>query len=187
MKDNVSTSLIKDFSEKKALLDNEELRGLGYVKSFFFEDLRIISPDSDADGFLAVDGDNCTKLAEFLKSYDTGIEKVENLEMSEEELIDEVGPKRYEEVKKDLLELFESSENKHVAIVLRMRKGIYTVEMSKDSIKHSKFIFRHSANPKIPFTFEDESDGTIRLLQLASIILGRAKNRVYFVDELDRR
>ena len=36
------------------------------------------------------------------------------------------------------------------------------------------------------FDFDEESDGTIRILDLAEILLTDETNKVYFIDELDR-
>ena len=180
-------SLIKDFSEKRDLFKTPEMEGLFYVDRFFHNDLRIVKPDSDSESTFRIDEENINKISSFLKSFDTDVEKIDCVKISENQLEDYIGKDTLENIKQDIADFKEKKSKHNYAIVLRMKSGIFMAKLKDDEITYFKYVFRHSTNTKVEFDFADESDGTLRLFELASIILGEAKNRVYLVDEIDRR
>jgi AAA15 family ATPase/GTPase len=47
-------------------------------------------------------------------------------------------------------------------------------------------VFYHDKENKYPFTLQDESDGTLRIFDLAEVLLANPDNKVFIIDELDR-
>ena len=80
-----------------------------------------------------------------------------------------------------------SQENPPKSLSLLVRDEQNIVSLSKDAdseeLKIKKIYFRHSDGQA--FSIDEESDGTIRIMDLAEILL-TTESRVFVVDELDR-
>lgn len=69
---------------------------------------------------------------------------------------------------------------------LRANNELYIFEKEKsDSLEIKTIKFEHS-NSDGEYSFSEESDGTIRILDLIEILISDKKDKVYFIDELDR-
>ncbi len=62
---------------------------------------------------------------------------------------------------------------------------MYLIELNGEEVicKTIKFNHKHS---NTLFTLKDESDGTIRLLDLIEVLLSNVSNMVYVIDEINR-
>jgi len=70
-------------------------------------------------------------------------------------------------------------------VVCRYKDGLYIVTLTKNqSVTCQKVQFIHNRT-EISFSLSEESDGTIRLLDLLEILLND-QQKVYVIDELDR-
>jgi AAA15 family ATPase/GTPase len=121
--------------------------------------------------------------ARLLGALGTGItnisyERVENME--------EILPKRIlDEIQEEMVR----DKNKKPKSKLRysLFDRTYELTLSKNNeLIMNKLVFIHG-NPNISFDMEEESAGTQRLYNLLSMIMSKAEDNVYILDELDIR
>ena len=70
-------------------------------------------------------------------------------------------------------------------MAMRSRENFFIITLSRDEgIRCSTIEFTHG-NKGIPFSLNEESDGTVRILDLLEILIA-GENKTYVIDELDR-
>lgn len=160
---------------------------------WFRDCLVVITPQSLLDNspyFLSEE--NIEKLNDIISVFGTGIKRCRYEKASQDELIGKVQPP---EVLKDIFNNLEmsylnniknNSIRKEVQGVLRINKEMYILKKSDNpSIQVKKVVLEHKNNDGY-YSFGEESDGTQRLFDLIEILLDRKKEKVYFIDEIDR-
>ncbi len=131
------------------------------------------------------DSQGCAKAEEMLSRLDTGIAKVQICAESVEKIMAQLPPKFKQEILENLNE--QKKKNAVPAIMLRSDEGhsMCIIELHDEEIscKTIKFLHKHSSSL---FSLSEESDGTIRLLDLLEVLLAKSSNKVYVIDEVSR-
>jgi AAA15 family ATPase/GTPase len=71
-------------------------------------------------------------------------------------------------------------------MILRGEKEFFIIEIDNDDkLSYKTIEFNHGKND-ISFSLSEESDGTIRILDLIEILLNKNREIIYFIDEIDR-
>ncbi len=161
------------------------------VYEWFVKVLDINYPDRPISSSLYLTDTKKIKLAsDILKAFDTGINELKLVDVpinnvKGDNIPQEVIEKLVSEMEADFKEIKNKKKVKQVRIVLRSKKDYYIFSgTSADDIKCQSLKFRHN-NISSLFDLIEESDGTIRILELLDIILSEEK-KVYVIDELDR-
>lgn len=161
------------------------------VYDWFAKVLDINYPDRPISSSLYLTDKKKLKLAsELLKAFDTGINELQLVDVhidniKGDNIPQDVIEKLVSEMEADFKEIKNKKKVKQVRIVLRSKKDYYIFSgTSADDIKCQSLKFRHN-NISSLFDLIEESDGTIRILELLDIILSEEK-KVYVIDELDR-
>ncbi len=184
MNDN-KDNLYKDFK------DDYQVVVFKNVYEWFAKVLDINYPDRPISASLYLTDEKKLKLAsELLKAFDTGINELQLVDVhidniKGDNIPQDVIEKLVSEMEADFKEIKNKKKVKQVRIVLRSKKDYYIFSgTSADDIKCQSLKFRHN-NISSLFDLIEESDGTIRILELLDIILSEEK-KVYVIDELDR-
>lgn len=184
MNDN-KDNLYKDFK------DDYQVVVFKNVYEWFTKVLDINYPDRPISASLYLTDEKKLKLAsELLKAFDTGINELQLVDVhidniKGDNIPQDVIEKLVSEMEADFKEIKNKKKVKQVRIVLRSKKDYYIFSgTSADDIKCQSLKFRHN-NISSLFDLIEESDGTIRILELLDIILSEEK-KVYVIDELDR-
>lgn len=184
MNDN-KDNLYKDFK------DDYQVVVFKNVYEWFAKVLDINYPDRPISASLYLTDEKKLKLAsELLKAFDTGINELQLVDVhidniKGDNIPQDVIEKLVSEMEADFKEIKNKKKVKQVRIVLRSKKDYYIFSgTSADDIKCQSLKFRHN-NISSLFDLIEESDGTIRILELLDIILSEEK-KVYIIDELDR-
>lgn len=184
MNDN-KDNLYKDFK------DDYQVVVFKNVYEWFAKVLDINYPDRPISASLYLTDEKKLKLAsELLKAFDTGINELQLVDVhidniKGDNIPQDVIEKLVSEMEADFKEIKNKKKVKQVRIVLRSKKDYYIFSgTSADDIKCQSLKFRHY-NISSLFDLIEESDGTIRILELLDIILSEEK-KVYVIDELDR-
>lgn len=184
MNDN-KDNLYKDFK------DDYQVVVFKNVYEWFAKVLDINYPDRPISASLYLTDEKKLKLAsELLKAFDTGINELQLVDVhidniKGDNIPQDVIEKLVSEMEADFKEIKNKKKGKQVRIVLRSKKDYYIFSgTSADDIKCQSLKFRHN-NISSLFDLIEESDGTIRILELLDIILSEEK-KVYVIDELDR-
>ena len=184
MNDN-KDNLYKDFK------DDYQVVVFKNVYEWFAKVLDINYPDRPISASLYLTDEKKLKLAsELLKAFDTGINELQLVDVhidniKGDNIPQDVIEKLVSEMEADFKEIKNKKKVKQVRIVLRSKQDYYIFSgTNADDIKCQSLKFRHN-NISPLFDLIEESDGTIRILELLDIILSEEK-KVYIIDELDR-
>lgn len=128
---------------------------------------------------------------EILERFDTGISKVSICDEPTEKVMAQL-PKPFV---KTLLENLNEQRQKNAkdgideppAVVVRNYEGhsMYLIELHGEDVICKTLKFNHKHSDSL-FTLREESDGTVRLLDLIEILLSNIQNMVYVIDEVNR-
>lgn len=151
----------------------------------FFNEILVIFPHTRYGGLdtIVADEERNMRFSELFNKFDTGIESIERKRQSfefENQFAD--APKEViEEMKVNI------SNNIDTDIPLLVNYNDKMILLRKDekgNIVYDKMLLNHG-NEKELFEFEDESDGTKRLFDIAPLLLFNKKKTI-FIDEIDR-
>lgn len=123
------------------------------------------------------------RIADLLKTFDTGISSITSRNVKFEELADFVPVRILETIRKDIDEL---SAGEKGVFNLRSKNSFVTIRAEKGVEPAASVLVIQHEGSFYDYDFAEESDGTKRLFDYLDILLDRNKNTVYFVDELDR-
>lgn len=162
------------------------------VYDWFSQTLTIILPGGKPidDSYYASE-ENLEKITEIVSKFGTGISKCKIEPIKMEELTAKVPP----QILNDVIRFTENNymnmskqSNKKVKSnsFLRVNNELYIFEKKNSETMDVKTIKFEHENNEGEYSFSEESDGTIRLLDLIEILLNNKRNKVYIIDELDR-
>lgn len=162
----------------KGLIDIE------YVYDWFLNELNVIFPQSKFRSLpLALKKDDkfaeCLRL--LLKYLNTGVDDVKLCGLNFEEVNIPDSEKRH--IVSDL------KRNPKMMISVDSNETIYLFEMNKGNILCNRIVTYHKNLKGVPVSFDlqEESDGTIRLLNILPMLIDMHFNdAVYLIDEIDR-
>lgn len=179
---------------KDALYKNEksDVFILKKIYDWFKETLTIILPNGKTmNGSYYISEENLQKITNIISKFGTGISKckIQSIEM------DELATRVPQAILKDVIEFTEtnyiklnkqSHKKAKANTMLRADNELYILEKTKNEGIDVKTIkFEHKNNDG-EYSFSEESDGTVRILDLIEILLNIKNDRVYMIDELDR-
>lgn len=81
----------------------------------------------------------------------------------------------------------EGEKSHKPAVLIRSpENSMFIVSLNEEGMfKYKTLEFKHK-NSNAKFSLEDESDGTVRLLDIIEILLNNDDNKVYIIDEINR-
>lgn len=160
------------------------------IYKWFAHKLEVISPtDSTNRGLTYLEEDD-DAIEDFLKDFGTGINKiiVEPIELEE---IYQIENHKFinfvkSDLEKSLTELKEKANKEvRIAAMMRTENNLFSIHSDEYmNISYKVIKFEHYIDNET-YTLNEESDGTIRLLELYDIIKNK-KEKIFIVDELDR-
>ncbi|MCG3670622.1 ATP-binding protein [Aliarcobacter butzleri] len=167
-------------------LDNKNLEIVGTALDWFNKQLVILTPSSKAGG-LAERIDRKSELKSYIenlmKSFHIGIESLETEKKSIKEYF---GEDNLEDLKK-LTDKFESNDTKMISLGNSKSEILLVKEDNDIFVKELKVSHLGKNNKKVIFDLDEESDGTIRLLDFAPAFQDIVnKQKVYIIDEIER-
>lgn len=182
MKNNNSNLFLIEMSRRLIMSNNNDMffKDIINVFNFLANDMVVIRPSSHK--LLALDyADKKDKIIKYLKKMDINITdiKADNYD------INSIRSRMSDVDFSNFINDFEmiSKKAKINSCTLRMENDLYLIkkdENNKFDVKSLKFMHNNS---EYSFGAYEESDGTIRILELLDILLTNGK--VYLIDELD--
>lgn len=182
-------------NKNKDALYTDEKNNINIFKKvymWFSHTLTVILPDrKPIDDSYYSSEENLEKITEIVSKFGTGISKCKIESVKMEELSAKIPPQILNEVIKftetNYMNISKQTNKKIKAnSFLRANNELYIFEKKNSESMDIKTIkFEHENNDG-EYSFSEESDGTIRLLDLIEILLNSKRNKVYVIDELDR-
>ncbi len=153
---------------------------------WFLNKLHINFPDMPINGSDYFLLKNEEEIFKFIKSYSTGITQLKLIDVP----LDELKSKLPAEIINNIYTQIEKikSNDKFIQDSLAIRVenyGIYILEFTKSELTCKTLNFIHNDNNAF-YALHEESDGTIRLLDLLDVLLSEKEEKVYIIDEIDR-
>lgn len=129
------------------------------------------------------------EVCKLIKAFGTGITGFEMVDVSVEEVLrglpNEVKERLYGELERRQVYVRNSDKIKLINMVMRTRNDFFIIMVDdSENIKCQTIKFSHGHKNTL-FNLHEESDGTVRLLDLLEILLS-GENKTYVIDELDR-
>ena len=156
------------------------------IYDWFSSTMEVISTYDGAkgseDAFL--NEEDTEKLAEFLKNFGTGIERIEKQVISKQD-IDDINRKSIDSIADRLIEMNKQDESKSAAGMVQTNENIYffTIDDNNELVIERIYFIHEGTSSKFPL--RAESDGTRRLIEMYGV-LNTVKDKVYIIDEIDR-
>lgn len=155
------------------------------VFKWFNQTLEVISPFGSV--FPPMGPDRIDKLSPIVSKLDLHIKKIGWVEITDKEeinkVLNKISPQDFERVRL----CYSESVNSHCgsSAVVSSYSDLYMFSFWNGERVVKKLATFHSE--MVPRKLEDESAGTQRIIQLASILLEPEEDKVYVVDELDAK
>lgn len=194
IKSDASILFLKVMNQNKDTLygDDSPIEVYRTLYRWFRNKLSVNHPDEPITQYTYFfDSQDSSKAEELLEQMDTGISKVQIYDEATEKVM-ALFPKQFvQEIADELTEQKNRNTEKGIyatpAIMLRSNEGhsMYIVELHGEEVSCKTLKFNHKYSDSL-FSLNDESDGTIRLLDLLEILLTKKEDAVYVVDEVSR-
>ena len=156
--------------------------------------LDVNSPESPiTDYFMLNDADGIRRITKKLTEFSTGIIKFDIVPVSQEKVAADLPRDMIDDIHKRLSDQFNQYsdiiEEFKPSVLIRREYGntMYIIELNSDGQLEFKTMSFNHKNSNAVFSLEDESDGTIRLLDIIEVLLTNEEDKVYVIDEINRK
>ncbi len=178
---------------------SKDCKAFIFNKVFFWFDrkLEVISPTQAADRSLTYLEESDESIENFLKDFGTGITGIHVEDIQIDEIYKVEDPKFIDFVKEDVEEKLQYLQDniqkiekidkniREFSAMMRTENNLYSIRVNIDGdISFRVIKFCHYMDGEY-YTLGEESDGTVRLLELYDIIKNK-NEKIFVVDELDR-
>lgn len=171
--------------------ENEELTILKNVYEWVKNQLDINYPNRPVSNYsYFMTNKNVSEISRIISAFGTGITDYKIVDVLPDKLAKSLPKNLLQTILSDLEE--ENSNNKkknrkdNKGMILRGEKEFFIIEIDNgDKLSYKTIEFNHGKND-ISFSLSEESDGTIRILDLIEILLNKNREMIYFIDEIDR-
>jgi len=168
-------------------LDNPDLNEITLALKWFEESLVIVTPNAKPSALAhTIDSSQNFKMytEDLMKSFHIGIDKIEVEKKTLEEFFGENDLTKLNKI----IEELDASKNKMIGLQINNGQEII-ITKEEEHIYVKKLQIGHTGkdNRKVMFDLDEESDGTIRLLDFTPAFQDITNNKkVYFIDEIER-
>ncbi|WP_305177710.1 AAA family ATPase [Faecalibaculum rodentium] len=175
---------------KSVLKRNEKLRVFEDLFLWYARDLNVIWPETSFTNYFQLIEHNPTSALEsWLQAFDTGITRIDHRKVTYDQISSRLRPEEAQVFRKAL---DESRTRCHkdpamkAQALFRTRNDMYLCHLTAETEKFVQLVFVHQGTEgDVEFTLADESEGTIRILDLLDVLLSE-EEKVFVIDELDR-
>jgi len=127
-------------------------------------------------------------ICDLLKEFGTGVTSFERVDVDYKKILEALEPAvkiqlmgTVDQLRQDVAD----EKYKKINLIIRNRNDLFTIDIEKDKIECRVLEFVH-ATDGIYYKLGEESDGTVRLLDLLEVLLTDKEDKTFVIDELDR-
>lgn len=168
-----------------------ELTTFRDIYNWFIHDLDINYPDRPFSNYsYFTTKSNSEEICNMIRKFSTGITNFRIIDAKREDLINSIPDNLLQDLretieKKILRSKKEALPPSDIGIILRSSREFFIFEVDDDYNMITKTIeFEHGSFGA--FNICEESDGTMRILELIEILFAENNNKIYIIDEIDR-
>lgn len=190
-----SILFLRLMNQNKASLYEKEspIRIYRQVFNWFKFKLSVNYPDRPITGYsYLMDSENVDQIGKLLSAFGTGVSEFVIADVAQEKVMSNIPKDLFQEILENLAEQKKIYADKKTdqtpAIILRSEVDnlMFILQMENDNLECKTIEFKHEQTNAV-FSLNEESDGTIRLLDLIEVLLCKDRERVYVIDEINRR
>lgn len=133
--------------------------------------------------------ENVEEICRIIAAFGTGITDFKMVEVPVEKVLGHL-PKRIQEelitrLEKKTVAMKEAVDDKGLGIIMRSKQDFFIINIDKEENVICRTIKFSHGKKNILFDLSEESDGTVRVLDLLEVLLSGG-GKTYIIDELDR-
>lgn len=196
IKDDSSILFLSIMNKNKKNL-YEEYKSISILKEMYLwirDNLDINYPDRPISNYsYMADAKNVEEVCKFISAFGTGIKNFKMVDVSVEKVINKLPKSIKDSLMSDLekrrVEIKKEKDVEKIAFIMRSNKDFFILNIHNNQNITCKTIQFSHEKSNIFFSLDEESDGTIRLLDLLEVLLSnkdKTKDKTYVIDELDR-
>jgi AAA15 family ATPase/GTPase len=162
------------------------------VYNWFKYKLSVNYPDRPITNYsYLMDSESVNQIGKLLSSFGTGVSEFVIADVALEKVTANVPKDLMQDIIDNLNEQNKFYKEKDIsntpAVMIRSGdNSMFIIELEDDNTKCKTLEFKHERTSAV-FSLEEESDGTIRLLDLIEVLLSKDSERIYIIDEINRR
>ena len=192
IRNDSSVLFLSIMNENKKNL-NEDYENISILKDIYLwikDNLDINYPNRPiSDYSYMANAKNVGEVCKIISAFGTGITDFKMINIPIEKIINQlpksVKDKLINNIEEKIVELKQKNKKSKISFIMRSNKDFFILEINSNGDITCKTIqFSHEKND-VFFSLDEESDGTVRLLDLLEILLSDDK-KTYIIDELDR-
>lgn len=179
-------------NKDKLYTDGSSIQIFKDIYEWILFKLSVNSPDTPITTYSWLSDKNLTKISEKLKNFDVGIKNISLVKVSPEKVTSNIPMELNKKISEDLTKqrnlIKENNLPVKPSILIRSNNNmIFIVSLTENNeIEYKSLEFEHLQS-SATFSLEEESDGTIRLLDLIEVLLNEEDGKTYIIDEINRR
>ena len=162
----------------------EKNKSIKMVYDWFNDNLVISEPEDiiTSGDYFMVDS-KIKELANLLNAFGTGIQSIKDVVVDPDTAYQSIPRKMIEDLQKKALESYDHK----IDALMRTDISFWHISVDEEKVIFKKVCFFHDENQKYPFILDEESSGTIRLIDIAETLLTNKNHCLFVIDELDRK
>lgn len=174
-------------------VDDSDIKIYKFLYDWFRYKLSVNSPTRPITNYsYLTDSEMVSQISRLLSSFGTGVSEFVIADVAEENVAAKVPKIILQEVKESLNEKNKINAENNIGstpvAMLRLAENnsMFIIKMDGEKLQYKTLEFKHENTDAI-FSLEEESDGTIRLLDLIEVLLSKDNEKTYIIDEINRR
>lgn len=163
------------------------------VYNWFKYKLSVNYPDRPITNYsYLMDSESVNQIGKLLSFFGTGVSEFVIADVAIEKVTANLPRDLMQDIIDDLNEQKKLYKQKDIrnnpAVMLRLAddKLMFIIELENDNVQCKTLEFKHERTNAV-FSLGEESDGTIRLLDLIEVLISKDSERIYIIDEINRR
>lgn len=173
--------------------DDSDIKIYKFLYDWFRYKLSVNNPTRPITNYsYLTDSEMVSQISRLLSSFGTGVSEFVIADVAEENVAAKVPKIILQEVKESLNEKNKINAENNIGgtpvAMLRLAENnsMFIIKMDGEKLQYKTLEFKHE-NTNAIFSLEEESDGTIRLLDLIEVLLSKDNEKTYIIDEINRR
>lgn len=197
IQDDSSILFLKVMNQnKKSFYDgdvNSSVISLSDIYKWIGDDLDINFPDRPISNYSYLDkAENVEEICDIISAFGTGIKGYKMVEVDLDKIMDNFSEPLKNRIRSDIEECrtiirqtnHKNNGHKNPALIMRSNDDFFIIDITADYEKCRTIQFKHEKND-VFFNLDEESDGTIRILDLIEVLISN-EGKTFIIDELDR-
>jgi hypothetical protein len=192
IREDSSVLLLSIMNQNKKMLYQQYERAAVFQDVYMWmkNGLDINYPDRPiSDYSYMAETENVEEVCRIISAFGTGITGFKMVEVPPEKVIERL-PKRVrdklmEDIEKKSADIKNGAELEKIGIIMRSNRDFFILNIDKEENIICQTIKFSHGKENILFNLSEESDGTVRILDLLEVLLS-GEGKTYVIDELDR-